>query len=331
MQQDPNLKNNQGGSVPAEPQHDLMAPKVDAAPKDDPSDDRFKVVTTDFVESVAPATTTIKDGEGREQEPSKEGSAPEAGVKEEEDNKPGDDDKGGKQDDKGSGNENKGRKSSFRKAIMREKTRADKLAAENERLKKAQAKESPKDDSGDGEPMLDDYDTLDDWQDAYKEWAKSGDKPGEPKKEADADADITPINTETQRAFEAMRGDLEKKAAEYDGFDEAVRSMSLTEASLIFVSEQENPGDVLWFLSQNKKEADRIAGLSYVGQLEAIDDISDRLSKSPPAKKESNAPNPITPVDGSVASRTKRASEMSLNELRQARQARQAAGGGHWL
>lgn len=60
--------------------------------------------------------------------------------------------------------------------------------------------------------------------------------------------------------------------------------------------------EVLYHLGMNPKEATRIAGLAPLAQAKEIGKIEAALATTPPVRKTSSAPAPITPVKASAAS-----------------------------
>jgi hypothetical protein len=61
----------------------------------------------------------------------------------------------------------------------------------------------------------------------------------------------------------------------------------------------EVPDKLIKYLANKPEEAERIAGLSEVGQIKAIGAIEDKITAPPPKpKKKTEAPKPVNPVGG---------------------------------
>lgn len=84
----------------------------------------------------------------------------------------------------------------------------------------------------------------------------------------------------------------------YDDFQEVAynKHLPISEAMKEAILESEVGPEVLYHLGKNPGEARRIAGLSPASQIREIGKLEATLTANPPAKKVTNAPDPITPV-----------------------------------
>ena len=84
----------------------------------------------------------------------------------------------------------------------------------------------------------------------------------------------------------------------YDDFEQVAYNpkLPITETMAQTIQSSEIGPDVIYHLGSNPKEAERIARLSPLLQAREIGKIEARLASSPPAKKTSTAPAPISPV-----------------------------------
>lgn len=95
----------------------------------------------------------------------------------------------------------------------------------------------------------------------------------------------------------SMRENLIKSADKYDDFEDVIASIpanAVTPAMVEAIGESEIAGDVAYHLGMNVQEAERIAGLSPIGQVKAIMALEAKL-KAPEKKLTTDAPEPITP------------------------------------
>lgn len=105
----------------------------------------------------------------------------------------------------------------------------------------------------------------------------------------------------TQRKAEIETVYREKEEAAFDKYDdfEAVAynpRLPITEAMAEAIQSSEVGPDVAYYLGSNPKEAARISQLSPIQQAREIGKIEVKLTTTPPTKKTSSAPAPITPV-----------------------------------
>ncbi len=104
-----------------------------------------------------------------------------------------------------------------------------------------------------------------------------------------------------QRKVEVEAGYREREEAAYDKYDdfEAVAynpRLPITDSMAEAIQTSEIGPDVAYYLGSNPKEAARISQLSPIQQAREIGKIEVKLTTTPPVKKTSTAPAPITPV-----------------------------------
>ena len=93
--------------------------------------------------------------------------------------------------------------------------------------------------------------------------------------------------------------DREEKAREkYDDFEQVAYNPSLKVTTVMAQTIQASDvgPEVAYFLGLNPKEAERISKLSPILQAKEIGKLEAKVAESPPVRRPSNAPAPITPV-----------------------------------
>ena len=103
---------------------------------------------------------------------------------------------------------------------------------------------------------------------------------------------------ERQATLDAYHDREEEARNKYDDFEQVAYNPKLpvTETMAQTIQASDNGPDVIYYLGSNPKEAERIARLSPLLQAREIGKIEAKLASSPPAKKTSTAPAPISPV-----------------------------------
>jgi len=94
-------------------------------------------------------------------------------------------------------------------------------------------------------------------------------------------------------------GEREEKARDkYDDYEDVVYNpkLRITDVMAETIQHSEIGPDLAYWLGSNPKEADRIARLSPIMQAREIGKIEVKLTDSPPVKKTTSAPTPISPV-----------------------------------
>jgi hypothetical protein len=97
---------------------------------------------------------------------------------------------------------------------------------------------------------------------------------------------------------EAYHDREEDARAKYDDFEQVAYNPNLRITTVMAETIQTSDvgPDVAYYLGSNPKEADRISRMPPILQAKEIGKIEAQLVSSPPVKKSSNAPTPISPV-----------------------------------
>ena len=97
---------------------------------------------------------------------------------------------------------------------------------------------------------------------------------------------------------EAYHDREEDARAKYDDFEQVAYNPNLRITTVMAETIQTSDvgPDVAYYLGSNPKEADRISRMPPILQAKEIGKIEAQLVSSPPVKKSSNAPAPISPV-----------------------------------
>lgn len=193
---------------------------------------------------------------------------------------------------------------------------------ENEALQK-RIKELEGDNSGQEvkEPVESDFETYDQYLDALDKYDSTAEtkepaKDSENDKQKDTSTDNT--LTDSQRsAMEVIRetiGSSENKPSDFEAI--ALNpEVPITGEMLEALAECDDPAKVMYHLGKNKDAAESIANKSPAQQMREIAKLDLTVKVSPPKPvKTTNAPDPISPVNGSEQ-QTKSDSEMSFAEF----------------
>lgn len=186
------------------------------------------------------------------------------------------------------------------------------------------------------EPVESDFETYDQYLDAldkYDSTAETKDpaKDSENDKQKDTSADNT--LTDSQRsAMEVIRetiGSAENKPSDFEAI--ALNpEVPITGEMLEALAECDDPAKVMYHLGKNKDTAESIANKSPVQQMREIAKLDLTVKVSPPKPvKTTNAPDPISPVNGSEQ-QTKSDSEMSFTEFEAADRERNSKRNSTW-
>jgi hypothetical protein len=121
--------------------------------------------------------------------------------------------------------------------------------------------------------------------------------------------------SEVERQSERRRSLMESGELKYDDFEEVVKNspLRIAEPAYLAILESDISADLVYHLSKDPVEAERIANLSPYAQAKEIGKIEEKLSAKQPIKK-SDAPKPISPVNG-AKDYTKRYEDMTIAEI----------------
>lgn len=180
--------------------------------------------------------------------------------------------------------------------------------APEEKPQRGKAEETP---DADKKPVVADFDNYEDFIEALAEWK----------------ADKLINAAEARRATKNADTDFSKRFVEgkkaFKDWDEVVTDdVKVSKAMEDAIKATDIPAAVIYHLSDNPEEADRILALPAVKQVLEIGKIEDALAKAAkkgaddkPGKKPSNAPEPITPVKPSGKTVTKSLEDMDPDEF----------------
>lgn len=133
--------------------------------------------------------------------------------------------------------------------------------------------------------------------------------------------------SEIERQTERRHALLDEGESKYVDFEEVVSAskLQIAEPAYLAILESDISSDLVYHLAKDTAEADRISKLSPYAQAKEIGKIEDRLLAKKPVIK-SNAPPPISPVNGSKDF-TKSLDDMSVAEY----EAEARKRGARWL
>lgn len=120
---------------------------------------------------------------------------------------------------------------------------------------------------------------------------------------------------DAERQSERRRSLMESGEDKYDDFEELVKSSKLhiAEPAYLAILESDISADLVYHLLKDDVEAERFTKLSPYAQAKEIGKLEDKLTAKQPIKK-SDAPKPISPVNGSKDF-TKRYEDMTIAEI----------------
>jgi hypothetical protein len=227
---------------------------------------------------------------------------------------------------------------------LEEKGRGNELK-EQESPVESKSQEDPK--SAPGKPRREDYLDDDDYMDARDNWRdhlRDQTRMADIKEAIKAEA-VDRIRAKERNALdEKFRSSADVAREKYKDFDQVVKEV--TDNNMLHISEamqecmldSDVGAEIMYWLSQNTTEADRIASLSPIASAKEIWAVENEIlgstpssessssesnNSNPPAlksKKISRAPKPVRTV-GSSASASKRIENMTLEEFDQYRRA----------
>ena len=101
-----------------------------------------------------------------------------------------------------------------------------------------------------------------------------------------------------QEVLSAYHDREEDARGKYEDFEQVAYNpkLPITNVMAEAIQHSDIGPDVAYFLGSNPKEAERISRLSPYAQAKEIGRLEAKLADSPPVKKTSSAPTPITPV-----------------------------------
>lgn len=198
----------------------------------------------------------------------------------------------------------------------------------------SKSQEDPK--SASGKPRREDYLDDEDYMDARDNW-RDGTRMADIKEAIKAEA-VDRIRAKERNALdEKFRSSADVAREKYKDFDQVVKEV--TDNKMLHISgsmqgcilDSDVGAEIMYWLSQNTTEADRIASLSPMAsakeiwnvEKEILSSSSESNNPNPPAlkrKKMSRAPKPVRTV-GSSAAAVNRTEGWTLNEFEKLREA----------
>lgn len=139
------------------------------------------------------------------------------------------------------------------------------------------------------------------------------------------------VQQQQAQVLESHRDREESAREKYDDYEDVVYNpkLAITPIMAQTIQASDMGPDVAYYLGTNPKEAERIARMPAIAQAKEIGKIEAKLTSSPPVKKTTSAPTPISPVSARTTSTSldttdpRAAKQMSASEWIAAERARQ--------
>lgn len=172
------------------------------------------------------------------------------------------------------------------------------------------------------EPVESDFETYDDYLDALDKFenqseqeqgSSSQSKGDKTEKQNEEDDELT----DSQKTSLAILQDVISESDKPSDFEEVAlaQDVNINGQMLEALAECDNPADVMYHLGKNKQTAAEIAKMTPIKAAREIAKLDLTVKATPPKpKKQTNAPDPISPVKGSD-SQKKSLREMSFTEF----------------
>ena len=180
--------------------------------------------------------------------------------------------------------------------------RIDRLTRENEELKrqiagKAQPQDKPSEPAAPGKPKLEDFQTLEQYQEALTDWKL--DQREQQRKDAEARTAAEEAVRKEQETW-AKREKAARKA--HDDYDDLMETVQIPAGPGVLAARQamledEHGAEMLYYLAKHPAELERIAGLSPASAILAIGKLSASLTPATENGKPriTGAPKPPPP------------------------------------
>lgn len=153
-----------------------------------------------------------------------------------------------------------------------------------------------------GKPSLDQYESYDDYTEALADWKyKVNDAEKSAKQEAEK---VTQRRSEIQKSFIERIEKFKESTPDYDEVVADIADMDLSTAVFEAVAESDLSAELTYYFGNNIDDLERINKLTPLHAAREIGRIEAKLStpEAKPIKKQSSAPDPVSPVGGSKAS-----------------------------
>lgn len=206
------------------------------------------------------------------------------------------------------------------KIISKEKSKLERRIERHERQQleaeiraKVLSEIKPQAEVTNDKPREDQFNTYGDYLEALADW-KADQKLSQWQQTQSQQQKQLTEQQEQQRQAERIQSILRKGEDKYDDFEQAVKSMDVefSKPALLAIAESELAADITYYLATHDQEAQRLASLTPFAQAKEIGKLEDKLS-SPPIKKVSKAPEPISPVTSGKAANDSLSDNMSMD------------------
>ena len=163
-------------------------------------------------------------------------------------------------------------------------------------------------------PSPEDFTDYSEYQEALTDW-----KVDEKLKSIELQKEQEKVRASQQSEAERIREReahlIEAGERKYDDFEDVVRSntQDYSKAAYLSILESDISAEIMYHLAKNQDEAKRIAGMPAFAQAKEIGKLEDKLSAKQPIKP-SNAPSPISPIEGK-GNLTKKLEDMTYEEM----------------
>jgi len=156
-------------------------------------------------------------------------------------------------------------------------------------------------------PTLDQFDTVEEHDDAVYEWRKEKDR---------KETALLQQKQEQETTLRTFNDRARKLREENDDFDEVIESPVFTPVMRNVLLQSENGPEVAYFLGkpENRDQAEKIRNLPADRQAYEIGKLESNLLLAKKTRKVPGAPAPITPVGMGGGGKEKDPSEMSTTE-----------------
>ena len=172
------------------------------------------------------------------------------------------------------------------------------LRAEFESLKTAPVREVPQ-----GKPTLDKFDSYDEFTEALTDWKIE--QREQIRDQSNNERQAENQRRELQKSFAEKTEKFREATPDYDDVISEISDVELSPAMIEAVIDSDVAAQLTYFFGKNPDELDRINELSPIRLAREIGRLEAQLANKP--TKQSNAPQPITPV-------TTRSSDSGLSD-----------------
>lgn len=153
-----------------------------------------------------------------------------------------------------------------------------------------------------GKPSLDQYESYDDYTEALADWKyKVNDAEKSAKQEEEK---ANEYKTELKKSFMGRIEKFKESTPDYDDVVSEISDIDLSKSVFESLAESDLSAELTYYFGKNIDDLERINKLSPLQAAREIGRIEAKLStpENKPIKKQSSAPDPVSPVGGSKAS-----------------------------